>query len=136
MRRWAIAATVLALAPFPAVAADCAGETWIESTLYMGRGLPGGGLASDSDIAGFVAGTIVPAFPDGFTIFDARGHWRDGPTGRPVDETTVVLVVAHPPGAAAEAALSGIAEAYMVRFGQSSVLRSDQPACVTFYSRK
>ena len=102
----------------------------------MGRGLADGRMAPDAEIQAFVAETIVPAFPDGFTVFDARGHWRDGRTGRAVGETTVVFVVAHPPGAAADAALQRIADAYIARFGQSAVLRSDHPVCVIFYEKK
>jgi len=136
-RRIASIALLAALAIAPAAAtADCAGQAWVESTLYMGRGLGDGRMAPDAEVQAFVAETIVPAFPDGFTILDARGHWRDGRTGRAVDETTVVLVVAHPPGPAADEALRGIADAYIARFGQSSVLRSDHPVCVTFYERK
>ena len=120
------------LLPIPASAAGCAGQAWVESTLYMGRGLADGRMAPDAEIQAFVAETIVPAFPDGFTVFDARGHWRDGRTGRAVGETTVVFVVAHPPGAAADAALQRIADAYIARFGQSAVLRSDHPVCVIF----
>lgn len=134
-RRTASIALLMTLAVTPA-AADCGGQAWVESTLYMGRGLADGRTAPDTEIEAFVADTIVPAFPDGFTILDARGHWRDGRSGRATGETTVVFVVAHPPGPAADAALAGIADAYIARFGQSSVLRSDHPVCVTFYERK
>lgn len=138
MPRWsALAALLTVLWSGPvAAAAECAGEAWVESTLYMGRGLADGGTVPDAGVQAFVAETIVPAFPDGFTILDARGHWRDGRTGRAVGETTVVLVVAHPPGPEADAALRRIADTYITRFGQSAVLRSDHPVCVTFYERK
>lgn len=137
MHRRSAALAVLAalLAPLPALAAECAsGEAWVESTLYMGRGIADGGMVSDAEVEAFVAEIAVPAFPDGFTVFDANGHWRDGPTGRPINESTVVLVVAHPPGAAADAALKKIADTYIARYKQSAVLRSDAPVCVTFYA--
>lgn len=124
------------LMPVPALAAECTGEAWIEITLYMGRGQADGGGVTDAQVRAFVAEVIVPAFPDGFTLFDARGHWRDGPTGRPVDEATLVFVVVHPPGPAGAAAVQGIAETYAGRFGQTAVLGSRQPACVTFYGPK
>lgn len=124
------------LLPVPTLAADCAGEAWVESTLYMGRGKPDGGGVSDAQVRAFVEGVIVPAFPDGFTLYDARGHWRDGPTGRPVNESTLVFVVVRPSGAAGDAAIRTIAETYAARFDQTAVLGSDQPACVTFYEPK
>src|SRR3546814_11498992 len=93
--------TMLLAAPAVSPAATCDGEAWVESTLYMGRGLADGGMAADSEIDAFVADTIVPAFPDGFPLHDARGHWRAGTTGRAAGASTVVLGVAPPPGAPA-----------------------------------
>ncbi len=124
------------LLPAPTVAAECAGQNWTESTLCMGRGKADGGGVTDAEVQAFVAEVIVPAFPDGFTLFEARGHWRDGPTGRPVNETTLVFVVVHPPGPAAEAGIRGIAETYAERFQQTAVLGSSHPSCVTFYEPK
>lgn len=141
MRRRSTLRALLALLPAllwvePALATECAGQAWVESTLYMGRGQGEAGGVSDAETKAFVDQAIVPQFPDGFTLFDARGHWRDSKSGRSVNETTLVFVVVHPPGAAADAALRGIADAYIERFHQSVVLGSSQPACVTFYERK
>lgn len=141
MRRRSTLRALLVLLPAllwvePALAAECAGQPWAESTLYMGRGQGEAGGVSDAQVQAFVDEAIVPAFPDGFTLFDARGHWRDGKSGRSVNETTLVFVVVHPPGPAADAALRAIADAYIERFAQSVVLGSSQPACVTFYEMK
>lgn len=132
----ALAALLVLLPAGAAPAAECAGRSWIESTLYMGRGQANGGGVTDAQVQGFVDEVIVRAFPDGFTLFDARGHWRDSASGRSVNETTLVLVVVHPPGAEADAAVRAIAESYAERFDQSVVLGSSQPSCVTFYERK
>src|SRR3546814_8744635 len=51
--------TMLLAAPAVSPAATCDGEAWVESTLYMGRGLADGGMAADSEIDAFVADTIV-----------------------------------------------------------------------------
>ncbi len=123
----------LLLLPVPAIAQECAGQAWVESTLYLGRGLKDSGEVTDAQAQAFVDDTLVGQFPDGFTLFEARGHWRDGATGKPVDERSMAFVVVHPPGPAAEDALRRVADAYIARFDQSAVLRSSQPACVTFY---
>lgn len=142
MRRpWALPRVLvflaLSIAAPPALAAEtCVGEAWVESTLYLGRGMAEGGGVGDAEVQAFVDETIVPRFPDGFTLFDARGHWRDSATGRGVGERTVVFVVAHPPGPGADDALRSIADAYIARFDQSAVLRTDQPVCATFYERR
>lgn len=120
----------------PASATGCAGESWIESTLYMGRGPGNDGGVTDVQVQAFVDDTIVPRFPDGFTIMDARGYWRDRKTGRGAGERTLMLVVAHPAGPEADTALRTIADAYIDRFDQQAVLGSSHPVCVTFYERK
>jgi len=119
--------------PATAAAPDCAGEAWVESTLYMGRGKADGGSVTDAEVQAFVDDVIVQAFPDGFTLFEARGHWRDDTSGRSVNETTVAFVVTHPPGAEAGTALRRIADAYIARFEQTAVLGSSHPVCITVY---
>jgi hypothetical protein len=99
----------------------------------MGRGKAERGGVTDVQVQAFVDEVIVRNFPDGFTLFDARGHWRDSASGRSVNETTLVFVVVHPPGAEADAAVRSVAESYARRFDQQVVLGSSQPACVTFY---
>jgi len=119
----------------PALAAECSGMNWTESTLYMGRGLANGGGVDDEAVRGFVDDTIVPAFPEGFTVVDASGHWFSTRANRTESERTVMFVVAHPPGPDAEAALRRVADAWIERFDQSSVLRSSHPVCVWFYEK-
>ncbi|MEQ8393970.1 DUF3574 domain-containing protein [Thalassobaculum sp.] len=131
-----LALVIILLPPVAVNAAECGGNAWVETTLYMGRGQPDGGVVTDTQVQAFVDDIIVPAFPDGFTVADARGHWLDRATGRGIGETTVMLIVAHPPGAGSDAALQRVADAYIARFNQSAVLRSSHPVCVTFYEKK
>ena len=132
----AVLAIVAVLSTAGPALADCTGQTWSQSTLYMGRSLADGGTVGEDEVQAFVSDTIVPAFPDGFTIVDARGHWLDRGTGLGIGETTVMFVVAHPPSAESDAALQRVADAYIARFRQSAVLRSSHPVCVTFYEKK
>jgi hypothetical protein len=119
----------VALAGLVALAA-CASPGVVQTTLYLGRGIPGGGEVGDAALARFVAEEVVPRFPDGFTLLDATGHWRDTVTGAGVRETTVLLVVLHPPSQ--RAATEAIAVAYAERFGQQAVLRVETGAVVSF----
>ena len=80
--------------------------------------------------ARFVSGVITPRFPEGLTIFDARGQWR-GPAG-PIRETTHVLVIYHRGDTASGARIEAIRALYKHRFRQSSVLRADSSACIGF----
>jgi hypothetical protein len=99
-------------------------------TLYMGRGIPGGGVVSDSAWDDFLATVVVPAFPDGFTVLDGRGQWRS-PQGEIVSEPTRILIVLRDPQAA-ESTVTAVAAGYRIRFHQDAVLRETTTACVRF----
>jgi len=118
-----------ALAGLLALAA-CAQGTHRHSTLYLGRAIPAGGEVSDEALARFLAEEVVPRLPDGFTVLEGTGFWRDRDTGETIRERTVLLVVLHAPGD--RGAVSEIAAAYARRFGQQAVLRVETPADATF----
>ena len=50
--------------------------------LFFGRGIKGRAPLSGAEWAEFAAQTITPNFPDGFTVFDGEGQWRN-----PADRT-------------------------------------------------
>ena len=79
----------------------------------------------------FLADEVTPRFPDGLTVLDAAGQWREG-SGRIVRERTKLLLILAPPGGDAMQRTDEIAEAYKQAFGQSSVLRVVTQACVSF----
>ena len=110
--------------------AACASPDLVQTTLYLGRSIPAGGVVSDAALARFVAEEVVPRFPDGFTLLDATGHWRDRATGEGVREQTVLLVIIHPP--ARREAVTAITAAYAEQFGQQAVLRVETGAVVSF----
>lgn len=118
-----------ALARLAALAA-CAPGTHRHSTLYLGRAIPGGGEVSDEALARFLAEEVVPRLPDGFTVLEGTGYWRDRETGQTIRERTVVLVVLHAPGD--RGTVAEIAAAYARRFGQQAVLRVETPADASF----
>lgn len=88
------------------------------SRLYLGRDSPQGEV-DDAQWQAFVADSVAPRFPNGFTVFDARGHWR-GDSGAVANEGTRVVEVVR--GDADAPAVDAIAEAYRRRFAQEAVL--------------
>ncbi len=102
----------------------------VQSVLYLGRSIPGGGMVDDAALARFIEEEVLPRVPEGFTLLEATGHWRDTATGETVRERTAVLVLLHPPSRRAVA--HEIADAYAGRFGQQSVLRVETPAAARF----
>ena len=74
--------------------------------------------------------TMAP-IPDGLTILDAAGQWRDA-TGSFVRERTKLVLILAEPGAAGMRRTEEIAQAYERAFGQEAVLRAITTACVSF----
>ena len=97
----------------------------VVSRLYLGRNSPHGEV-SDAAWDAFVAITVTPRFPDGFTVFDARGHWR-GDDGQTAQEATRVIEVVHDDSAAARAGVDAIGTDYRRRFAQDAVLVTHAP---------
>jgi|ERR1700761_1567350 len=80
----------------------------------------------------FVAREITPRFPDGLTVTDALGQWRDPDSGRIVREPSKRVEIALPGRADDGARLDAIMSAYKRQFRQRSVGLIVQPACVSF----
>lgn len=100
--------------------------------LFLGQSLPGGGQVSPRDWRRFLAETVTPRFPDGFTVLAAEGQWRDPRSGRIIREPSRVLLVAAEDDAATRAKVAEIAGAWRDRFHQQSVGILAEPACGAF----
>ena len=99
----------------------------VETTPYFGLDLPGGEVVSHEDWKGFLADVVTPRFPDGFTVIDAYGQWRDPSVADApvVREATKVLVIVHPATVETSAAVAEIKSLYKARFDQKSVFHTD-----------
>jgi hypothetical protein len=108
---------------------QCTGsqKPWIVAELLFGRG-----NVSDSNWDRFLAAEVTPRFPDGLTVYDARGQWRNPQTKTISRERTKVVMIAMPPDAGNEAKLQEVIEAYKTRFKQQSVGLIIRPSCVSF----
>jgi hypothetical protein len=125
----------------PAGAAECAAGAVaaVVTELYLGRSRGGRRVVSDAAWEHFLAREITPRFPDGLTVLDGRGQWRDG-AGRVVREATKVVVLVTPAtggdrataGASREARVAAIVDAYKRRFDQRSVLVLTRAVCAQF----
>ena len=102
------------------------------ATLYFGLGLPDGGEVDAASWQRFVATVVTPAFPDGLTITEATGQWRDPATRRIVAERTKVVTIAVAAGPALENRLDAVRSAYRSAFHQQSVGLTLAPVCGSF----
>jgi hypothetical protein len=121
-----IALTVAAAAQ-PALQCTGSQKPWMVAELLFGRG-----NVSDFNWDRFLSAEVTPRFPDGLTVYDARGQWRNPQTKAISRERTKVVMIAMPPDAGNEAKLQEIIAAYKTRFRQQSVGLILRPSCVSF----
>ena len=127
---------ILALVVAPAPRADmppCPAGTdrWTEYRLFFGRSKGGEEVVTDEAWRAFLAEEITPRFPDGLSVLDVAGQWRDA-SGTIVRERSKMLLLLVESGASGMQRTDEIAQAYKQTFGQEFVLRAVTAACVSF----
>jgi hypothetical protein len=108
------------------------GDALVETQLFFGLSRPKGGTVSARAFDAFVAREVAPRFPEGFTVIDGAGFWRDGASQRTISEKSKVVVRLHGADDAADQAIDAIIAAYKTTFAQEAVLRVDRPVCARF----
>ncbi|MBU6246235.1 MAG: DUF3574 domain-containing protein [Xanthomonadaceae bacterium] len=107
---------------------------WVDTRLYFGLGpadRPGEGV-SDAAWRDFLDREVTPRFPDGLSVLDVYGQWRDAGAATPERLRSRLLVIDYPDTAANRARIEAIRTAWKKRTGDRSVLRVTVPAEVSF----
>ncbi len=133
-----IAPALLALAALVLLACGDEGEApcpegsdrYAEYQLFFGRGTADGDEVSEEAWAAFLADTVTPRFPDGLTVLDVAGQWRDD-SGAVQRERSKVLWILAAPGEETLRLIDEISREYERRFDQESVLRIHGSACAS-----
>ena len=94
--------------------------------LYFGRSKRDGSIVTDEEWTKFLNDVVTPRFPDGFTVLDGTGQYRDK-TGTIVKEPSKVLIFLYSRKTRkiSSARIDEIRAAYVKLFSQESVLRLD-----------
>jgi hypothetical protein len=100
--------------------------------LLLGRKIGDRLGVSETQFLNFLDREITPRFPDGLTVYDARGQYRDSERNRIVREPSKVVMIVLPGSPEDMARLGEIADAYKKRFKQQSVGIVLRQACVSF----
>ena len=113
---------------------SCHGNQQIRKVaeLLFGRDIGHHLGVSDSHWARFVARELTPRFPDGLTISDTQGQWRDRDSGSIVREPSKRVEIVLPGNADDDAKLDAAVAAYKRAFHQQSVGVIVRNACVSF----
>jgi hypothetical protein len=106
-------------------------EPWTQVELYFGRDLGGDAVVSEEAFRNFLAEVVTPLFPDGLSVVEVAGQFRDS-EGAIVREPTKLLIILVPDAAGVAPDVETIVAAYKERFDQQSVLHAEQPVCVGF----
>lgn len=138
--RLAVLGILLAIlfVPAPAMAAtdsipcDKSLQTKQVAQLLFGRNVEDQVRVGEADWSDFVAREVTPRFPDGFTVVDAAGQWRDARRGSILHEGSKLIEIVLPGGSDDRIKIEAIAEAYKRRFEQQSVGLIINQACVRF----
>ncbi|MCK5768743.1 DUF3574 domain-containing protein [Algiphilus sp.] len=128
-----LTAVVGACAAMPASPPECAaGRIMQRHALYFGLTTSDGAIIDEARWSAFLAETVTPRFPEGFTVLEARGQWRNRETGTIIRQPSRVLIVLAADDPVTSTAVESVRTAYRERFAQQSVLRVSAPVCASF----
>ncbi|MFJ8849600.1 DUF3574 domain-containing protein [Streptomyces sp. NPDC102437] len=116
----------------PALAAH--GSAYIETRLFFGTERPDGGPdVTDKQFLAFIDEEVTPHFPNGLTIQDGRGQWRDS-NGVIERERSYELILLYPASEARvrDARIERIRDAYENAYAQDSVARLEERTTADF----
>ncbi len=103
----------------------------LSAELFFGRDMQNYGEVSEADWSRFVDEEVTTRFPDGLTVLDGAGQWRE-PGGSTLSESSKVVIIVLPGRPDDRARLEAIREAYKGRFRQRGVLLVMRSACAGF----
>ena len=99
--------------------------------LFLGQNIGTMGRVSDEEWRRFLTEEVTPRYPDGFTVLEAAGHWRD-PMGRIISEPSRNLIVIVRDPKAELPKITAIRDTYKTRFRQDAVLFVQSQICASF----
>jgi hypothetical protein len=123
------AALLAACAANPAPSCAPGQQAAILDTLYFGTARAHGAV-TQQEWDRFVQQQIAPRLPQGFSLLEAQGQWRNA-DGSIAHESSHVLQVAHAADPRSARALGEIVDRYKAQFEQEAVLRLSTAACMS-----
>jgi hypothetical protein len=133
MRSLVATAALLALAactPPQAATSTCPAplKRAVEVDLFFGGDAGNGRAVSEAEWAAFMVEEVTPRFPNGLSVIDVAGQYRE-PSGRMVREKTKLIVVVIFDAPAHLSRVQAVIDAYNRRHSQNSVFRTEHAVC-------
>ncbi len=107
------------------------GEIFLKTELFFGLSRSNGPDVTEEEFQRFVDTKVTPRFPDGLTLIDAKGQFKDS-TGTIIQEVSKLLILFYTFSNDSNGAVEQISTDYKKEFQQESVLRVDEQSCVSF----
>jgi hypothetical protein len=98
----------------------------LDVELLLGR------AGSDARWKQFLEREVTPRFPDGLTVYETTGQWRDPASKAITREKSRVLRIIVPIDVSVSDTVDAIARAYKKQFRQKSVGIVTRPVCAAF----
>jgi hypothetical protein len=139
---FALLAGCASTAPKPATSSTFSGDpahpaattNWVRTELYFGTGPADDAKAGTSEAQWreFLDTEVSTRFPDGLSVSDIYGQWRDKGAVQPERLRSKILILLYPDTPEQRANVEAIRAAWKARTRDDSVLRVTQPADVSF----
>ncbi|NOS85089.1 MAG: DUF3574 domain-containing protein [Ignavibacteria bacterium] len=126
--------SILLIAAFAAVlfyAFMPANSGWTQTELYFGMTKNTGGIVTQEEWNAFEDSVIVKVFSSGFTTLDSRGRWLNE-NNDVIKENSRIVMAVNKMTPELSASIDTIREKYKRYYAQSSVLRIEHKAEVSF----
>jgi len=114
------------------IACNAPQQSMQQVELMFGRNIGGHLGVSEAAWSRFLAREVTPRFPDGLSVLDAAGQWRDKARGRVVREPSKLVMIVTADDAPARDKIAAIIAAYKEQFHQQSVGVISRPVCAAF----
>lgn len=116
----------------PAAAEPCADplKPMLRAELFFGRTIGDRFGVTDRLWQIYVDRELTPRFPEGFTVVDGRGQWREDDAV--MREASKIVIVVAPDSADVRTRIATAMNAYIKQFKQKSVGLVTQAVCAAF----
>lgn len=134
---WAAAAALVGATPAGAqapqeLACNAPAQAMQQVELMFGRNVGDRLGVGNAAWSRFLAGEVTRRFPDGLTVIDVAGQWRDKVRRRLVHEPSKLVTIVTADDPVAREKIAAIVAAYKQRFHQQSVGVVTRAVCAAF----
>lgn len=111
---------------------SCSATRMHETVLYFGLSKPDGTVVSEQEWNNFRDNYISRIFPEGYSVVQTEGAWKDTLTKKIIKEPTFQVIYYYPKSPAISQQIDSLRIWYQKLFQQQSVLRVDRKVKAAF----